>query len=226
MKLTGAQIIVKMLENYGIKVVAGIPGGMILPLYNELNRSSIRHILVRHEQAAGFIAQGIARTTGKPAVCMATSGPGAMNLLTSIADARMDSVPVIAITGQVNTTQIGTDAFQEADTFGLSFPITKHSILVKNTSELIEGRKKDKLRSFLYDYVKPSFPVIPYDENAASINADITSTLIPEGKTPPILDTQIASVAIANNLILVTDNLKDFEVFAQRFGLMMEGWKE
>jgi len=142
MKLTGAQIIVKMLENYGIKVVAGIPGGMILPLYNELNRSSIKHILVRHEQAAGFIAQGIARTTGKPAVCMATSGPGAMNLLTSIADARMDSVPVIAITGQVNTTQIGTDAFQEADTFGLSFPITKHSILVKNTSELIDSIHK------------------------------------------------------------------------------------
>ncbi len=98
---------------------------------------------------------------------------------------------------------------------------------LKNGIELLEeGRKKDKLRSFLYDYVKPSFPVIPYDENAASINADITSTLIPEGKTPPILDTQIASVAIANNLILVTDNLKDFEVFAQRFGLMMEGWKE
>ena len=137
MKLTGAQIIVKLLEMYGIETVAGIPGGMILPLYDELNRSSIRHVLVRHEQAAGFIAQGIARTTGKPAVCMATSGPGAMNLLTSIADARADSVPIIAITGQVNTSQIGTDAFQEADTFGLSFPITKHSILVKTPEELL-----------------------------------------------------------------------------------------
>ena len=137
MKLTGAQIIVKLLEMYGIDTVAGMPGGMILPLYDELNRSSIRHVLVRHEQAAGFIAQGIARTTGKPAVCMVTSGPGAMNLLTSIADARADSVPIIAITGQVNTTQIGTDAFQEADTFGLSFPITKHSILVKSPEELL-----------------------------------------------------------------------------------------
>ena len=137
MKLTGAQIIVKLLEMYGIDTVAGMPGGMILPLYDELNRSSIRHVLVRHEQAAGFIAQGIARTTGKPAVCMVTSGPGAMNLLTSIADARADSVPIIAITGQVNTTQIGTDAFQEADTFGLSFPITKHSILVKFPEELL-----------------------------------------------------------------------------------------
>ena len=139
MKHTGAQIIVKLLEMYGIETVAGIPGGMILPLYDELNKSKIRHVLVRQEQAAGFIAQGIARSTGNVAVCMATSGPGAMNLLTSIADARADSVPVIAITGQVNTTQIGTDAFQEADTFGLSFPITKHSILVKSPEELLDA---------------------------------------------------------------------------------------
>ncbi len=139
MKQTGAQIIVKLLEMYGIKTVAGIPGGMILPLYDELNKSKIRHVLVRQEQAAGFIAQGIARSTGNVAVCMATSGPGALNLLTAIADARADSVPIIAITGQVNTTQIGTDAFQEADTFGLSFPVTKHSILVKTPEELLEA---------------------------------------------------------------------------------------
>ncbi len=136
MKKTGAQIIVKLLEMHGIKTVAGIPGGSILPLYDALAKSSIHHVLVRQEQAAGFIAQGIARTTGLPAVCMATSGPGAMNLLTSIADARSDSIPIIAITGQVNTNLIGTDAFQEADTFGLSFPITKHSIMIKNVSEL------------------------------------------------------------------------------------------
>ncbi len=138
-KASGSQIIVKLLELHGIKTVAGIPGGSILPLYDELNRSSIRHILVRQEQAAGFIAQGIARTTGKPAVCMATSGPGAMNLLTSVADARCDSIPLIAITGQVNSSLIGTDAFQEADTFGLSFPITKHSVMVKNPLELLEA---------------------------------------------------------------------------------------
>ena len=137
MKKTGAEIIVKLLEMYGIKTVAGIPGGSILPLYDELNRSSIRHILVRHEQAAGFIAQGMARSSGKPAVCLATSGPGAMNLLTAVADARSDSIPIIAITGQVNTTLIGTDAFQEADTFGLSFPITKHSMMVKSPEELL-----------------------------------------------------------------------------------------
>lgn len=139
MKLTGAQIIVKLLEEYGIKNVAGIPGGSILPLYDELNKSSIRHILVRQEQAAGFIAQGITRSTGKVAICMATSGPGAMNLLTAIADAHSDSIPIIAITGQVNTSLIGTDAFQEADTFGLSFPITKHSIMVKSVEELLEA---------------------------------------------------------------------------------------
>ena len=142
MKHTGAQIIVKLLEMYGIETVAGIPGGSILPLYDELNRSSIRHVLVRHEQAAGFIAQGMARSTGKPAVCLATSGPGAMNLLTAIADARADSIPIIAITGQVNTSLIGTDAFQEADTFGLSFPITKHSIFIKTPYDLLDAIPK------------------------------------------------------------------------------------
>ena len=137
MKKTGAQIIVESLKAFGIEQVAGIPGGSILPLYDELNKSTINHVLVRQEQAAGFIAQGMARSTGKPAVCMATSGPGAMNLLTAIADARCDSVPIIAITGQVNTYLLGTDAFQEADTFGLSFPITKHSVMVKSAGELL-----------------------------------------------------------------------------------------
>ena len=130
----------KLLELHGVDIVAGIPGGGILPLYDELPRfPSIRHILVRHEQAAGFIAQGIARSTGKVGVCFATSGPGAMNLLTAIADARCDSVPIVAITGQVNTNLIGTDAFQEADTFGLSFPIAKHSMMVKDASRLLDA---------------------------------------------------------------------------------------
>ena len=136
---TGAQIVTKLLEMHGIGIVSGIPGGSVLPLYDELARSGIRHILVRHEQGGGFLAQGMARSTGKPAVCIATSGPGAMNLLTAIADARSDSVPLIAITGQVSTHLIGTDAFQEADTFGLSFPITKHSTMVKSAEELLEA---------------------------------------------------------------------------------------
>lgn len=137
MKLTGSEIIIQVLKAHGIDVVAGIPGGYILPFYDTLAKSGIRHVLVRHEQAAGFVAQGIARTTGRPAVCLATSGPGAINLLTAVADARCDSVPIIAITGQVNTSLIGTDAFQEGDTFGLSFAITKHSAMVKRVEDLL-----------------------------------------------------------------------------------------
>ena len=142
MKKTGAQIIVDFLKLYDIQIVSGIPGGSILPLYDELNKSSIKHVLVRQEQAAGFIAQGMTRSSDKVAVCLATSGPGAMNLLTAIADARADSIPIIAITGQVNTSLIGTDAFQEADTFGLSFPITKHSVMVKSAEELLDAIPK------------------------------------------------------------------------------------
>ena len=113
-RFTGAEFIVHFLEQQGIKIVTGIPGGSILPVYDALSQSTqIRHILARHEQGAGFIAQGMARTDGKPAVCMACSGPGATNLVTAIADARLDSIPLICITGQVPASMIGTDAFQE-----------------------------------------------------------------------------------------------------------------
>ena len=136
MQFSGAEIIIKMLEKEGITVVSGIPGGANLPLYHALAKSSIRHVLTRHEQGAGFIAQGMARSTGKPAVCFATSGPGATNLVTAIADAKADSVPIIAITGQVPTTMLGTDAFQEVDMFGITLPITKHNYLVRSAGEL------------------------------------------------------------------------------------------
>lgn len=140
---TGAQIVVKLLERQGVTTVAGIPGGSILPLYDEIARSgTLKHVLVRHEQGGGFLAQGMARSTGIPGVCLATSGPGAMNLLTAIADALADSIPLVAITGQVNTFLIGTDAFQEVDTFGLSFPIAKHSMMVKSAAELLEALPK------------------------------------------------------------------------------------
>ncbi|PKL37298.1 MAG: acetolactate synthase, large subunit, biosynthetic type [Spirochaetae bacterium HGW-Spirochaetae-1] len=134
--LTGAQIIVRSLEKMGVTTVTGIPGGANLPLYDALQGSSIRHILARHEQGAGFIAQGMARSTGKPAVCIATSGPGAVNLLTAIADAHADSVPIIAITGQVPTGMIGTDAFQEVDIYGMALPVTKHIFMVRHAREL------------------------------------------------------------------------------------------
>ena len=137
-KRTGAQIIVHLLERQGIQTVAGIPGGANLPLYDALGQSAIRHVLVRHEQAAGFMAQGMARVTGRPQVCLATSGPGAVNLLTAVADAMLDSVPIVCITGQVPAPLIGTDAFQEVDVYGMSIPITKHNYLVRSVEELLE----------------------------------------------------------------------------------------
>ncbi len=139
MKMTGARIIIGLLERQCIHAIAGIPGGTNLPLYDALARSGkIRHILARHEQGAGFIAQGMARVTGLPQVCVATSGPGATNLVTAIADARLDSIPIICITGQVPTSMIGTDAFQEVDTCGLSIPITKHNYQARSAGELLQ----------------------------------------------------------------------------------------
>lgn len=137
MKYSGAEITIKLLERQGITTIAGIPGGANLPLYDALARSPIQHILTRHEQGAGFIAQGIARSTGKTAVCFATSGPGVVNLLTAIADAKLDSIPVVAITGQVASSLIGTDAFQEIDTYGMTLPVTKHNFLIRSVAELL-----------------------------------------------------------------------------------------
>jgi acetolactate synthase I/II/III large subunit len=134
---TGAELTIELLERHGVTTVAGIPGGAVLPLYDALARSGrIRHVLARHEQGAGFIAQGMARVTGRAGVCFASSGPGATNLLTAIADAKLDSIPLVAITGQVPQALIGTDAFQEVDTFGLSLPITKHNYLVTAAGDL------------------------------------------------------------------------------------------
>ncbi|MEV8513058.1 acetolactate synthase large subunit [Dactylosporangium sp. NPDC051484] len=135
--LTGAQVLVRSLEALGADVVFGIPGGAILPAYDPLfDSENVRHILVRHEQGAGHAATGYAQATGKVGVCMATSGPGATNLVTPIADAYMDSVAMVAITGQVGSQYIGTDAFQEADIAGITLPITKHNYLVKSGEEL------------------------------------------------------------------------------------------
>ena len=136
--LTGAELVIRLLERQGIGIIPGIPGGANLPLYDALSKSTaIRHVLARHEQGAGFMAQGMARTTGAPAVFFATSGPGATNTLTAIADAKLDSVPIICITGQVPSSMIGTDAFQEVDIYGMSIPVTKHNFLVRSVEELL-----------------------------------------------------------------------------------------
>ena len=135
--LTGAQSLVRSLESVGAEVVFGIPGGAILPAYDPIfDSTKLRHILVRHEQGAGHAAEGYAQATGRVGVCMATSGPGATNLVTPIADAYMDSVPLVAITGQVPSAAIGTDAFQEADICGITMPITKHNFLVHDASDI------------------------------------------------------------------------------------------
>ena len=172
MRFTGAQLVVHLLERQGITMVSGIPGGSILPIYDALSQSTqIRHILARHEQGAGFIAQGMARTEGKPAVCMACSGPGATNLVTAIADALLDSIPLVCITGQVPASMIGTDAFQEVDTYGISIPITKHNYLVRDIAELPQVIS-DAFRIAQSGRPGPVWIDIPKDVQSATIELE------------------------------------------------------
>ncbi|HWQ61023.1 MAG TPA: thiamine pyrophosphate-binding protein, partial [Negativicutes bacterium] len=138
MRISGAQIIVECLKEQGVDTVFGYPGGTILPLYDALRDAPVRHILTAHEQGAAHAADGFARASGRVGVCIATSGPGATNLVTGLAAAFMDSVPVVAITGQVPTALIGRDAFQEVDITGITMPITKHNFLVKDPAKLAE----------------------------------------------------------------------------------------
>jgi acetolactate synthase-1/2/3 large subunit len=133
---TGAKLLIESLQREGVDTLFGYPGGSVLPIYDELYDSPLRHILVRHEQAAAHAADGYARASGRVGVCLATSGPGACNLVTGIATAYMDSIPVVAITGQVPTTMLGNDAFQESDIQGITMPVTKHNYLVKETSDI------------------------------------------------------------------------------------------
>lgn len=136
--MTGAELVIKLLTEHGVESIFGYPGGAIMPIYDALYQSPVKHYLCRHEQGGAFSAIGFARASGKTGVCMATSGPGATNLITSLADALLDSVPVVAITGQVSQAVAGTDAFQEVDVLGLSLTVTKHSFLVKNVNDLAE----------------------------------------------------------------------------------------
>src|SRR5689334_5940672 len=139
---TGAEIIWKCLEREGVKHVFGYPGGAILPAYDALQHSSIHHVLVRHEQGAAHMADGYARASGKVGVAVATSGPGATNLVTGIANAMMDSIPMVCVTGQVPSTLIGSDAFQETDFTGVTLPITKHNFLVTRVQDIMPAIKQ------------------------------------------------------------------------------------
>ena len=135
--LTGAEIVVRALVDQGVDTLFGYPGGAVLPIYDALfHEPRLKHILVRHEQGAGHAAEGYARSTGKPGVVLVTSGPGATNVVTPIVDALMDSIPLVVITGQVPTHLIGSDAFQECDTVGITRSATKHNVLVKDVADL------------------------------------------------------------------------------------------
>lgn len=196
MHYTGATLLTRLLERQGIALMPGIPGGAILPFYDALHGSAIEHVLARHEQGAGFIAQGMARVTGRAAACVATSGPGATNLLTAIADARMDSVPLVAITGQVPQSLIGTDAFQEVDTYGLTVPITKHNFLVRSPAELLEIVP---LAFQIAESGRPG-PVLidlPKDVQTASIDIDESAWPEPGRRlpSPPCPDALIDALA-------------------------------
>ncbi|MEY0302873.1 acetolactate synthase large subunit [Providencia manganoxydans] len=181
---TGAELIVHLLERQGITIVSGIPGGAALPFYDALGKSKqIRHILARHEQGAGFIAQGIARTTGKAAVCISSSGPGATNLVTAIADAKLDSIPLVCITGQVPSSMIGTDAFQEVDTYGISIPVTKHNYLVRDINELPQVIC-DAFRIAESGRPGPVWIDIPKDVQTATIELEVLPEIQAKDKAP------------------------------------------
>jgi len=184
-KISGAQALIKSLKNEGVGVIFGIPGGVMLPIYDALYDSDIRHILVRHEQCAAHAADGYARATGKVGVCMSTSGPGSTNLMTGIANAYMDSIPIVAITGQVSTNVIGTDAFQEADTTGISAPITKHNYLIKEAGDL-PGIIKEAFYIASSGRPGPVLIDIPVDVSKAMIDFKYSDDIKLPGYKPTI----------------------------------------
>ncbi|MEM1381321.1 MAG: acetolactate synthase 2 catalytic subunit [Pseudomonadota bacterium] len=170
--MRGADIVIRALQAQGIHTVFGYPGGAIMPVYDALAGSGLKHILCRHEQGAAFAAAGWSRMTGKAGVCLATSGPGATNLVTGIADAFMDSVPLVAITGQVAQSVMGTDAFQEIDTFGITMPVVKHSYVVRHASEL-PGVIAEAFKIAEEGRPGPVLVDIPKDVQLAEVDAEI-----------------------------------------------------
>ena len=179
----GAKALVKTLEKMGVEVIFGYPGGANLPIYEALASSSIKHVLARHEQGAAHMADGYARATGKVGVCMATSGPGATNLVTGIATAYMDSVPVLAITGQVPRINIGTDAFQEVDISGITIPITKHNLLVQDVKE-IPARVEEAIHICSTGRKGPVLVDIPKDVLQEEFTLPPTKEIVLEGYNP------------------------------------------
>ena len=170
MQLNGGQALIKSLEMEGVEVIFGLPGGAILPVYDPIIDSPIRHILVRHEQGAGHMAEGYAHATGRPGVAMVTSGPGATNIVTPLCDAFMDSIPMVVITGQVPVPAIGSDAFQECDTTGITMSVTKHNFLVTKAEDIprtIRGMSWASVMSQLCLVTGIVMPTVSHSWNAS-----------------------------------------------------------
>jgi len=183
---SGAEIVFKALEDQKVEYIFGYPGGAVLPIFDELkNHNSIKHILVRHEQGAGHAAEGYARSSGKPGVVLVTSGPGATNVVTALTDAYMDSIPLVCISGQVPTHLIGTDAFQECDTTGITRPCTKHNWLVKDIKELSKTLH-EAFRVATTGRPGPVLVDIPKDVQFASGNYTKKKDFLPKRYTPKI----------------------------------------
>jgi len=199
LKLSGAQILVESLEAEGVDTIFGYPGGSALPIYDALYDAKIRHILTRHEQGAVHAADGYARATGRPGVCLVTSGPGATNLVTGIANAYMDSVPLIAITGQVAQSMLGRDSFQEADITGITMPITKHNYLVRDPGELAQV-VKEAFHIATTGRPGPVLIDIPRDVSAGVTEYELPGELRLPGYKP-VLDADPLLVAAAAQLI-------------------------
>jgi acetolactate synthase I/II/III large subunit len=223
--MKGSQFLVKALEREGVEFIFGYPGGAIMPVYDALLDSPIRHILVRHEQAAALAADGYARATGKVGVCMATSGPGATNLVTGIANAYMDSIPMVAITGQVATPLMGTDAFQEVDIFGITLPVVKHSFLVDRAADLPRAvreafriAKSGRPGPVLIDLPKDSanaeanFEFCGVDETEAS-SAEPDREAI--ARAAQLIKTSHRPVIYAGGGIGIAGALKEFNAFVE-----------
>ncbi|WNO59514.1 acetolactate synthase 2 catalytic subunit [Rheinheimera sp. MMS21-TC3] len=195
--MKGAELVLKVLQQHGVDTIFGYPGGAIMPIYDALYQSDVKHYLCRHEQGAAFSAVGYARSSGKVGVCMATSGPGATNLITSLADALLDSVPVVAITGQVSQAVMGSDAFQEVDVLGLSLAVTKHSYMVRHVDELASTLQQ----AFTVACSGRPGPVlvdIPKDIQLATASAvDLTAVTT----SPGVTSTSLANAAKARELI-------------------------
>jgi acetolactate synthase-1/2/3 large subunit len=228
---TGARILCEALEQEGVKVLFGYPGGAIMPFYDALTSSALRHVLVRHEQAAAHAADGYARATGRVGVCVATSGPGATNLVTGLATAYMDSVPIVAITGQVARRFIGTDAFQETDVIGITQPVTKHSILVRSVEELAyavheafaiarSGRPGPVLIDVPKDVQQAStaapaehYPAAPW-RHTLTANLDESAA-----RAAAIIDAAERPLILAGHGIILSEAYDALRAFAERTGI-------